>query len=123
MTRRILIVDDEVDICEIVQAALEEVAGWQAVIATSGTEGLQIAQTQVLDAILLDVSMPGMDGLQMLEALKGNPSTQHIPVILLTSKVLARDRSRFAPLAIAGVLTKPFSPLDLGQEIAQRLNW
>lgn len=123
MTKRILIVDDEEDICQVVQAALEELGGWQTVLAHAGQEGLTIAQTARPDAILLDVSMPGMDGFEMFEKLQGNAATQDIPVILLTSKVLARDRERFADLSIAGVITKPFNPLTIWQQVADLLGW
>ncbi|WP_204137341.1 response regulator [Halomicronema sp. CCY15110] len=123
MTKRILIVDDEADICQVVQAALEEFGGWQTLLAHSGKAGLSMAQTELPDAILLDVSMPEMDGFQMFEQLQKHPTTRNVPVILLTSKVLARDRKRFADLAIAGVITKPFNPLTLWQQVAELLAW
>jgi len=121
--KRILIVDDEVDICQVVQASLEEFGGWQTVLAHSGKEGLTVAQSETLDAILLDVSMPVMDGFEMFEQLQEKVATQAIPVILLTSKVLARDRERFANLSIAGVITKPFNPLTIWQQVADLLGW
>jgi CheY-like chemotaxis protein len=121
--KRILIVDDEEDICQVVQASLEEFGGWQTVLAHSGQAGLTIAQAEHPDAILLDVSMPEMDGFEMFEKLQNNSATQSIPVILLTSKVLARDRKRFVNLAIAGVITKPFNPLTIWQQVADLLGW
>jgi CheY-like chemotaxis protein len=121
--KRILIVDDEEDICQVVQASLEEFGGWQTLLAHSGVEGLTVAQTGHPDAILLDVSMPEMDGFEMFEQLQENPATQNIPVILLTSKVLARDRKRFADLNVAGVITKPFNPLMIWQQVADLLGW
>ncbi len=121
--KRILIVDDEEDICQVVQASLEEFGGWQTVLAHSGQEGLTLAQAEHPDAILLDVSMPEMDGFETFEKLQGNPATQQIPVILLTSKVLARDRKRFADLNVAGVITKPFNPLTIWQQVADLLRW
>ncbi len=123
VTKRILIVDDEDDIREIVRAALEEIAGWQTLTAASGPEGLRLAQTEPVDAILLDISMPGMDGFEIFNQLQAHPATQPIPVIALTSKVLARDRARFATLDLAGTITKPFNPLQLGQDVAALLNW
>ncbi|MGF1569152.1 MAG: response regulator [Nodosilinea sp.] len=123
MPRRILIVDDDDDIRDIVQAALEELGGWQTVVATSGREGLHLARTEPVDAILLDVSMPDMDGFQMFTELQRDAATQTIPVLMLTSKVLARDRSRFVDLNIAGVITKPFNPLTLWRQIATLLGW
>jgi CheY-like chemotaxis protein len=121
--KHILIVDDEEDICQVVQASLEEFGGWQTLLAHSGKDGLTLAQAEHPDAILLDVSMPGMDGFEMFEKLQTNPATQEIPVILLTSKVLARDRKRFADLSIAGVITKPFNPLTIWQQVADLLGW
>jgi CheY-like chemotaxis protein len=123
MTKRLLIVDDEEDICQIVQASLEEFGGWQTAIATSASEGLAFAQTHRPDAILLDVSMPEMDGFELFERLQGDGETVNIPVILLTSKVLARDRQRFATLKVAGVITKPFNPLTIWQQVAALLGW
>lgn len=121
--KRILIVDDEEDICQVVQASLEEFGGWQTFLAHSGKVGLMVAQAEYPDAILLDVSMPEMDGFEMFKQLQENPTTQNIPVILLTSKVLARDRKRFADLSLAGVITKPFNPLTIWQQVADLLGW
>ena len=121
ITKLVLIVDDDDDIRDVVQVSLEEFGGWQTVMATTGVEGLQIAQTQQLDAILLDISMPDMDGFQLCEALQLQPETQRIPVIVLTAKVLPSDRARLKALAVAGVLTKPFDPLMLWHEVAEIL--
>jgi CheY-like chemotaxis protein len=123
MTKRILIVDDEEDIRDVVQASLEEFGGWLTIAASSGMEGLQIAQTTDLDAILLDISMPDMDGFQIYEALQENPKTQGIAVIVLTAKVLPSDRQRFTEMAIAGIITKPFNPVTIWRQVAEILGW
>jgi CheY-like chemotaxis protein len=123
MTRRILIVDDEDDIRDVVQAALEDLGGWQTLGAASGVEALRLAKQGAIDAILLDISMPDMDGFELFEQLQTIPTTQSIPVIVLTSKVLARDRTRFDTLNLAGLITKPFNPLTLAQQIATLLHW
>lgn len=123
MTKRLLMVDDEDDIRTIVKAALEELAGWQVLEAASGQAGLQVAVAEQPDAILLDISMPDMDGFDLFAQLQQHPTTQAIPVIVLTSKVLARDRSRFAALPLAGVITKPFNPLTLASQVADQLGW
>jgi len=119
----ILIVDDEEDIRDVVRVSLEEFAGWSTITAESGVEGLQIAQTETLDAILLDISMPDMNGLQLCEALQANPETQKIPVIVLTAKVLPSDRRRFIDLDIAGIITKPFDPMTIWRQVAEILEW
>lgn len=121
--KKILIVDDEEDIRDVVRVSLEEFAGWLTVTATSGVEGLQIARTEALDAILLDISMPDMNGLEMCEALQAHPETQKIPVIVLTAKVLPGDRRRFIDLDVAGIITKPFDPMIIWRQIAEILDW
>lgn len=122
-TKQILIVDDEEDIRDVVRISLEEFAGWQTIAATSGIHGLQIAKTQLVDAILLDISMPDMDGFQMCENLQTDPKTQNIPVIVLTAKVLPSDRKRLVDLNVAGVITKPFDPMVIWRKIAEILGW
>jgi CheY-like chemotaxis protein len=123
MTKRILIIDDEADIREVVRVSLEEFAGWQTSTAASGQEGLQIAQAEALDAILLDVSMPDMDGFQVHQALQSNPYTQTIPIILLTAKALPSDQRRFAALRVSGVITKPFDPLTVWMQVSEIMQW
>lgn len=121
--RRILIVDDDVDIRDVVRVSLEEFGGWQTVTAASGQEGLQIASCDTFDAILLDLSMPNMDGFELCEALKADPLTRTIPVIILTAKVLARDRQRFDSLDVVGVISKPFRPMQIWKQVAEILGW
>lgn len=123
MTRRILIVDDEQDIRDVVQASLEDFAGWETVTAQSGMEGLHKARTESLDAILLDVSMPDLDGFQFFEQFQKNAGASAIPVILLTAKVLPSDRRRFAQMGVAGVITKPFNPVTVWQQVSEILGW
>jgi CheY-like chemotaxis protein len=123
MTKRVLLIDDDQDIRDVVQLALQKFAKWQIVVAASGLEGLDCAKTQAFDAILLDVSMPGMDGFSVFEHLQADPNTQAIPVVLLTAKVLPSDRRRFAEMGVSGVISKPFNPVTVGNQMAQLLNW
>jgi len=123
MSRRVLVIDDEDDIREVAQLALEAVAGWEVFGASSGAEGLRIAAERVPDAILLDVMMPEMDGPSTFRALRAQPATAEIPVILLTAKVQASDRTRFQDLGVSGVLTKPFDPMELSRQIEEVLGW
>jgi CheY-like chemotaxis protein len=123
MTKRILIVDDEERLRELVQACMEDIGGWNTLTAASGEEALKIAQTEPIDAILLDVSMPDMDGFLVYEKLQANPVTTSIPVILLTARVLQSDRDRFARMGIAGIIPKPFEPITISQQVAEILGW
>lgn len=121
--KRILVIDDEERIQEVVQTCLEILSGWEVLTAGNGTEGLHKAQTQQPDAILLDVSIPEMDGLTIFQKLQENPATQSIPVVLLTAKVQPADREQFAHLGIAGVIIKPFDPMQLASEVALAVGW
>ena len=121
--RRILVVDNEPSIQEVAQICLETVAGWEVSIAGSGLEGLAAAEREQPDAILLDVMMPDMDGLDTFSRLQANPVTRSIPVILLTAKVQATDRQNYTKLGVRSTISKPFSPLELAQEIATTLGW
>src|SRR3974390_3620325 len=105
MSHRILIIDDEDDIREVAALSLETVAGWEVAMANSGAQGLARAAEFQPEAILLDVMMPGMDGPSTFRELQKNPATSHIPVMLLTAKVQATDRTRFAGLGVRAVLT------------------
>lgn len=122
MTQRILVVDDEDRIREIVRACLEDLGDWAVDTAASGSEGISKATIEPFDAILLDVSMPDMDGVTFFEQLQTNPATQSIPVILLTAKVLPADKAQFAEMGVAGVISKPFDPIALSDEVAQILH-
>jgi len=120
---RVLIVDDEDDIREVAEISLEMVAGWKVLTARSGGEGLRIARADQPDAILLDVMMPDMDGPTTFQQLQADPAIRHIPVVLLTAKLQPADRMRFAELGVAGVLVKPFDPLELASQVAKALHW
>lgn len=116
--RRVLIIDDEDDIREVAQASLELMGDWEVLTASSGAEGVRRAAEARPDAILLDVMMPGMDGPATLEALRADPATRGIPVVLLTAKAQASERSSLDGLGAAGLLAKPFDPMSLSDDLA-----
>ncbi|MCG8366150.1 MAG: response regulator [Pseudanabaenales cyanobacterium] len=122
-TKHILIVDDEDDIREVAELALEAVGGWQVSTASSGLVGLAKAAAEQPDAILLDVMMPDMDGLETFQKLRANAVTQQIPVILLTAKTQATDQNRFLEVGVTGIITKPFKAMLLADQIAELLDW
>lgn len=123
LAKQILVIDDETNLCTVIKICLEHIGGWQVQIAQSGSQGLLLAETELPDAILLDVMMPDMDGLVLLSALRINPRTRTIPVIFLTAKVQPTDLNQYAQLGVAGVIAKPFDPLQLVDQIAQLLEW
>lgn len=121
--KEILVVDDEERLRELVQACLEDLAGWKTETAACGEDCLKILESRSFDAILLDISMPKMDGFEVYDRIRSNPKTATIPVILLTAKVLPSDRDRFQQMGVTGVITKPIEPLRLTEAIAELLAW
>ncbi len=118
MSRHVLLVDDEDDIREVAAISFEAFAGWRVSSASCGAEGIAKALAERPDAILLDVMMPDLDGPSTFKRLQDDPNTRDIPVILLTAKVQPADRRRFEQLGVAGVLTKPFDPTSLAEDVA-----
>ncbi|MGB3300162.1 MAG: response regulator [Phormidesmis sp.] len=121
--KRILIVDDEESIHKVVRLSLKMEANWESITASSGVEGISQAEIHQPDAILLDVMMPDMNGIDTFSALANNPKTSAIPVILLTAKTQSAEKRLFQEIGVAGVITKPFKPLALASKIAQLLHW
>jgi CheY-like chemotaxis protein len=121
--KRILLIDDEENLVSVIAICLQKLGGWTVLTAASGLEGLRCAETEQPDAILLDVMMPDLDGLAVLRRLKENPKTQNIPVIFITAKMQATHQSEYAQLNLAGVLAKPFDPLELAKRVAKILDW
>jgi len=120
--KQILVIDDEDDIRKLTQTCLEIMGGWKVLTASSGSEGIAVAQTAKPDAILLDVMMPDMDGTSTFQQLQANPVTRNIPVILLTARGRFSDQKLYTELGVKGVINKPFNPLKLAAQLAAALN-
>jgi len=114
----VLLVDDDDSIRMIGELALTEVGGWTVHTASSGLDALQVAQTESIDAILLDVMMPGLDGIETLSRLKQSEMTRSIPVIFMTAKVLPGEVGTYIEAGALGVIAKPFDPMALPSEIS-----
>ncbi|MDJ0570614.1 MAG: response regulator [Pleurocapsa sp. MO_192.B19] len=121
MSKSILIIDDEEDVKEIAQMGLEMAANWNVITASSGKEGLSLAQSNQPEVILLDLMMPDWDGKETLKQLKANQNTANIPVILMTAKTQSAIAPELTELDLAGIITKPFRPLQLPEQINQIL--
>ena len=121
--RQILVIDDENDIREVAQLSLQLTENWTVWTANGGAAGTALALSAEPDAILLDVMMPDMDGPTTLRLLQQQGGTKAIPVIFLTAKVQAADRNKFMQLGVRGIISKPFDPLTLGQQIRELLAW
>jgi CheY-like chemotaxis protein len=122
-TRTILIIEDEDNVREVAQMSLELVGGWNVLAASSGAIGIDQAVANQPDLILLDVMMPEMDGPTTYRHLRADDRTKAIPVILLTAKAQAAERAKLTDLGVTGVITKPFDPVQLPEQIKQILGW
>lgn len=123
MNRRILVVDDDEAIRDVVRTGLEVVARWTVQVAENGAQALTLCSADPPDAVLLDVMMPTMDGPTTFSRLQDNPRTRSVPVIFLTAKVQPAERRHYEGLGVAGVLAKPFDPLALPGQISDLLGW
>jgi two-component system, OmpR family, alkaline phosphatase synthesis response regulator PhoP len=121
--KRLLMIDDEETIQTVVRFGINLAAGWEVLSASTGQLGIEIAQRERPDAILLDVMMPEMDGITTFKILQADPITAEIPVIFLTAKAQTAERNQFSALGACGVITKPFNALDLPEQIAKILRW
>ncbi len=124
--RTVLVVDDDDSIREIAEISLQLVGGMHVLTASGGVEALEtleLARTQLPDVVLMDVMMPDMDGLTTFRHMQADPDIRNIPVILVTAKVQVGDRQVWDGLAISGVISKPFDPMTLAEQVGQMLGW
>ncbi len=120
--RRLLVIDDDDDIRSLLEVILEATEGWQVLGASSGPAGLHAAGAERPDVILLDVMMPGMDGIETLRRLRSDEATADIPVLFFTAKA-EEEFARLLRLGAKGVIAKPFDPEILGRQIRSYLGW
>ena len=109
---RVLIVEDSPDIAELIKHYLER-AGYETTLLTSGRDALVAARQAPPDMVVLDIMLPGMDGLQVCQALRSEPSTAAVPILMLTAKGEEADRVKGLELGADDYVTKPFSPREL----------
>jgi CheY-like chemotaxis protein len=117
------VVDDSALIREAVKIALSTIGGWQTVTASSGEEGIERAVSESFDAILLDVEMPGMDGIAVAERLRAIPATSTLPIVLLSAHEHIEASPRLRGVSVAGAIAKPFELPDLARQMADLLGW
>ncbi|MBA3943741.1 MAG: response regulator transcription factor [Herpetosiphonaceae bacterium] len=112
MSRTILLVDDEPRIVEIARDYLER-AGFRAITTGDGIQAVRIARDERPALVVLDLMLPGMDGLDVTRALRRDPLLLHTPIIMLTARVEEADKLVGLELGADDYLTKPFSPREL----------
>jgi len=117
----VLVVDDDPVIQKLLQVNFE-MEGYTVITAGDGLEGLERARAERPDVIICDIMMPRMDGLEVTRALKGDPDTQGIPILLLSAKAQQADVAAGQATGADDYVTKPFDPLDLLTRVAGLLD-
>lgn len=115
----VLLVDDNTDLLRALTVTLEVMGNFTVIGATDGVQGLERFFEARPDCVVIDIKMPGLDGYQLVKALRGDPESGATPLIVLTA--LAQDEDRFAGLAVGAdaYLVKPVKPQDLAAAIHQ----
>jgi len=113
---RILIVEDHPIIAELVETRLR-IEGMDPIKCPGGREALQMIGTQALDAVILDIMMPEVDGYEVLRNIRSRPDTRDLPVIFLTAKSTPADVEKGLAMGANYYITKPFSGIDLVRKV------
>lgn len=116
---KVLYVDDDADIRDVAALALEMDPAVEVRTAASGAETLSQLDAGAWrpDAIMLDMMMPGLDGLGLMAQIRQRPGLAAIPVIFITGRTEAREQRRLTDAGAAGVIAKPFDPLALARQV------
>ncbi|MBI5847891.1 MAG: response regulator [Nitrospirae bacterium] len=114
--KKVLVVDDEPDILELVSYNLKK-EGFEVSSASDGEEALASIKKNHFDCLILDLMLPGIQGMELCRIIRNNPKTRHIPVIMLTAKSEEVDRIIGLETGADDYMTKPFSPRELAARI------
>ena len=120
MPHKILIVEDNENNCCLLRDILS-FHGYEIAVATDGREGVALARELVPDLILMDIQMPGMDGITAGGILKGDPATSELKIIALTSFALRGDQEKFMAAGFDGYLSMPISTRELPSLVKRTL--
>lgn len=121
MTKKILIVEDEEDIIELLSAIFDDPGGYKVLCARDGEEALRMAQLNIPDVILLDILLPKSNGYQVCESIKSDPAMSHTKIIMLSGMVQNSDWRKARELGADGYITKPFSSITLVEKVEELL--
>jgi CheY-like chemotaxis protein len=119
--RRLLIADDKVGGRELVRAVLEG-SGYIIYEAADGLEALRLARELRPDLIVLDLNMPGLNGFEVIQELRGDAEFVDVPVLALTASAMHGDRERALAAGFTGYLSKPIGPRELRAEVNRLLS-
>jgi two-component system, OmpR family, response regulator len=111
--QRITYVEDEPDIRTIAELVLTKIGGFTLQVCESGQEAIDGASEFDADLILLDVMMPGMDGIETLQRFRAIDKTKDTPIVFMTAKAQRHETEYYRSLGVVGVIPKPFDPIEL----------
>ena len=114
--RHVLLIEDEANIAEAIRFVLMR-DGWRVTTHGDGHDALARVQAARPDLVILDVMLPGQSGFDILSALRADPATMDLPVLMLTAKGQARDREAAARAGASRFMTKPFSNAEMLAEV------
>jgi two-component system, OmpR family, alkaline phosphatase synthesis response regulator PhoP len=109
---RILVAEDDRDIAELIAHFLRK-QGWEPYVVTSGDEAVAYVRRHAIDVIVLDVMLPGLSGLEVCRLLRGDKTTEDVPIIMVTARAEETDRIVGLDIGADDYLAKPFSPNEL----------
>lgn len=116
MAGRVLLIEDEVNIAEAIRFILSR-DGFEVAVETDGRSALTRMSSDVPDLVILDLMLPGMSGLEILAALRADPKTHDLPVMMLTAKGQGRDREAAERAGVSVFMTKPFANADIRAQV------
>ncbi|HYD11166.1 MAG TPA: response regulator [Acidimicrobiales bacterium] len=119
-THRVLVVDDDPVIVRLLEVNFE-MEGFSVLTAVDGMDGVEKARAEQPDIVVSDVMMPKLNGLELTVALKGDDTTKHIPIVLLSAKAQVGDVRAGLDAGADDYVTKPFEPLDLIDRVTKLL--
>ena len=119
--RRVLVVEDEPDVAGLIKHTLERGGDLDVEIAHTGEAALTKATERVPDVLILDLNLPGFDGLEVCRILRGRPGFEALPIIMLTARACEGDRIKGLDLGADDYMTKPFSPRELAARVRAAL--
>ncbi len=120
MKKKILIVDDDLDLCHAVQTHLE-LLGYDSILAVNGKEAVDLATSQVPDLILMDLTLPVMDGLEATRLIREHPNTQSTPILAMTARVTSEGKEECLRSGCDDFIAKPFTSKQLTSIIEKLL--
>lgn len=118
--KRVLVVEDNIENMRLFHAILK-LEGVEVIEADEAPKGLQLAESEQPSLILMDIHMPGMDGLTATRLLRENELTRDIPIIAVTASVMEKDRNKTIEAGCDGVIPKPIDPDIFATQLASYL--